>query len=467
MVRHGQLAHAVQYGYWYYSRLPALSLPYHPPVFPAFEAVLYAVVGVNTLAARLAIAFATFAAVLLLYRFVLRTHSAPALAASVTVAFFALPRIQKLSATVMLEVPALVFVLAALFFVTPEEEAFQRPRSLLFALFAAAAIWTKQTIFLFAFPFVYVVLSWKWRLLRNRYFWTDVSVIALSAAMLAMLGRQIGWNSINQSWAHMTALQQIVQNSVYYLRWKIVLALLLLAVAFLTYRLPGGRDDLRRDRLYISWFFAAMLVLMVSPAYSYRYLFFAFPPFLVILFNGMSRMVHPWLQSRSWIIPAAVGCAALAYGCTCAPVVLRGPAEAANFLHNSGFRRILFCGIRGNGAFIFGVRSADPQVSTIVIRGDKLPESTFTPEALNSLIRQYGVDSVVLERTPATPQPWDGLSASSLSFLSQEQTIAMTDSYHYRDGTLSIYRVTNPTHVPESHLKVPVSVLGRDVDLRF
>src|SRR5215471_5415546 len=92
LVRHGQLAHPVQYGYWYYSHFPALSLPYHPPVFPAFEALVYAVFGVSTFAARLAVAIATFVAALLLYRVILRTHRAPILAASVAISFFALPK---------------------------------------------------------------------------------------------------------------------------------------------------------------------------------------------------------------------------------------------------------------------------------------------------------------------------------------------------------------------------------------
>jgi hypothetical protein len=144
--------------------------------------------------------------------------------------------------------------------------------------------------------------------------------------------------------------------------------------------------------------------------------------------------------------------------------VLRGPAEAAEFIHDSGFRRVLFCGYRGNGAFIFGVRSLDPDLNTIVIRGDKLPDSTFSPDALNGLIRQYGVDSVVLERT-GMPEPWDTLSARSLPFLTEKEVVTMTGSD--RDGTLSIYRVNDPTRVPESSLKAPISVLGRDVDLRF
>ena len=215
LVRHAQLAHPVQYGYWYYSRLPALSLPYHPPVFPVFEALVYSLVGVNAFAARLAEAIATFAAVLLLFRLVLRTHEPAMLATFVTISFFALRQIQKLSATVMLEVPALVFVLAALWFVTPDEDAFDSPRTLYFALFAAAAIWTKQTVFLLAFPLVFVAVSSKWRLLRRPYFWLSVALVAASAIGLGLVGRELDWNSINHSWAKMKApLLRFPQNRI-------------------------------------------------------------------------------------------------------------------------------------------------------------------------------------------------------------------------------------------------------------
>jgi hypothetical protein len=204
----------------------------------------------------------------------------------------------------------------------------------------------------------------------------------------------------------------------------------------------------------------------VSPAYSYRYLFFVFAPFVVILYNGLSRVSRPWLSRYSLAIPAILCGALLVYGLAYGPVELHGPEEAAKYLHGAGYGRVLFCGNGGNGAFIFAIRSFDPELSTIVIRGDKLNEVTFVPEQLNSFIRQYGIDSVVFERT-AKPQVWDGLTASVLPFLSQERVVAMTDTDHFRDGTLSIYRVKEPTKVPESSLQIPISVLGRDVDLRF
>jgi hypothetical protein len=165
-------------------------------------------------------------------------------------------------------------------------------------------------------------------------------------------------------------------------------------------------------------------------------------------------------------VAAAVCLLHVAHGLVNAHVVyLRGPAEVANILHNGGQRRLLYCGDRTNGAFIFAVRTNDPTLSTIVIRGDKLPEGTFDPEQLRGFVSRYGIDAVVLERTDR-PQAWDELSSEILPFLSFERVLSLTDS-DQMSGSLLVYRVPNPSKVPESSLPVPISVLGRDVELRF
>src|SRR5215475_2141699 len=56
-IRTGNLLHPIAYGKAYYNRLPALSIPFHPPMFPAMEAVFFALFGVNLFTARLTVAF--------------------------------------------------------------------------------------------------------------------------------------------------------------------------------------------------------------------------------------------------------------------------------------------------------------------------------------------------------------------------------------------------------------------------
>ena len=466
MFRHWKMAHPVQYGYWYYSRLPALSLPYHPPLFPVFEALIFSIFGVSPFSARLAVAIAATVAVLLMIRLLRKSHGSPLLALMVTASFFALPTVQRLSNTVMLEIPALVFVLAAFLFLVPDEEILQTRRSLWFAIFAAAAIWTKQTVFLLPLPFLYVLVSGRWNLIRRSYFWIDTFVVGASGIGLAMLARELQWNGVNQSWARESALQHLVHNWNFYLHYGLP-GLVLVGLCLLSYRLPGGRDDFTKDRLYIAWLLATVLILLPAPAYSPRYMFFSIPPVLVLLYNGLRRVGGLLSPQYRWVVTAAVCLLLVAYGLVNAHVVyLRGPAEVAKILHDSGHRRLLYCGGSTNGAFIFAVRTNDSTLSTIVIRGDKLPEGTFDPEQLRGFVSRYGIDAVVLERTDR-PQAWDELSSETLPFLSFERVVPLTDSDHQMSGSLLVYRVPNPSKVPESSLPVPISVLGRDVELRF
>ena len=466
MVRHWEVAHPVKYGYWYYSRLPALSLPYHPPLFPIFAALIFSVFGVTPFSSRLAVAIATAVAVLLMIRLLRKSHDSQLLALMVTASFFALPSVQRLSNTVMLEIPALVFVLAAFLFLVPDEKILQTRRSLWFAIFGAAAIWTKQTVFLLPLPFLYVVLSGKWNLLRRSYFWIDISVLSASGIGLAMLARELQWNGINQSWAKQSVLQLLAHNSNYYLHYGLP-GLLLVGLCLLSYGFRGGRDDFPRDRLYIVWMLATALMLLPAPAYSPRYMFFSIPPVLVLFYGGLRRVGRHLLPKFGWALMSSVCLLLVAHGLASAHVVyLRGPDEVAKILHGSGHRRLLYCGGRTNGAFIFAVRANDSTLSTIVIRGDKLPEGTFAPEQLRGFVLQYGIDAVVLERMDH-PQVWDELSSENLSFLSFERVLPLTDSDHQMSGSLSIYRVPNPSNVPETSLPVPISVLGREVELRF
>ena len=463
LFRHGKLLHPVHFGYWYYSRLPALSLPYHPPVFPAIEALAFALFGVSSFVARFTVAVATAVAVLLLIRLIRATHGSRLLAFVVTASFFALPSVQQLSKTVMLEIPALVFVLAAFWFLLPEDRIFSAPRSLWFGILGALAIWTKQTVFLLPLPFLYVFLSRRWNLLPRRYLWMDSLILTASSIWLLVLAQELHWNGINRSWTKESVLQQFADNSNYYLHhglWVIVL----MAITLLTYRLPGGDQDFRNDRLYLTWLLAAVMIVLTSPAYSARYLFFAIPPVLVLFFNAVYRISRSLSAHSAWIVPAVICLVWVSYGFAKShPIYLRGPDEAAKVLFDGGYRRILYCG-NANGAFIFGVRSNDSSLATIVIRGDKLPLQTFDSGQLEEFVKLYGIDAVVLEES-AKAQPWDSLE--NLSFWSLLRVLPVSDSEGEMSGSLFIYGINNPTTVPESSLQIPISVLGRDVIVQF
>src|SRR5579871_4730124 len=85
MIRTGHIFHPVQYAIYYYGHFPAITLPYHPPLFPAIEAVFYAIFGVSVFTGRLAVAVAVGMCCILLYRLVCKTHNNTVLAGCVVV----------------------------------------------------------------------------------------------------------------------------------------------------------------------------------------------------------------------------------------------------------------------------------------------------------------------------------------------------------------------------------------------
>jgi len=85
MVRTGHCWRPIEYARFYYAHYPAITLPYHPPLFPAIEALFYAVFGVGVFAGRLAVALAVGICTILLYRLVYATHANHTLAACVVV----------------------------------------------------------------------------------------------------------------------------------------------------------------------------------------------------------------------------------------------------------------------------------------------------------------------------------------------------------------------------------------------
>ena len=145
----GRIAHPIAYGKEYYGRLPALSMPYHPPLFPAIEALFYFVFGVNLLAARLAVALAVAVCTVLLYRLFAATHHSDVLALCATVTVLSLWNSQLVATDVMLEFPAMAFALAALYCLRDAGREYPLDRALLFATLGAAAVWTKQFAVLF------------------------------------------------------------------------------------------------------------------------------------------------------------------------------------------------------------------------------------------------------------------------------------------------------------------------------
>src|ERR1035438_4162219 len=269
LIRTGHLVHPVAYAKAYYRQLPSLSMPFHPPLFPAIEALFFAVFGVNLLTARLAVALAVAISAILLYRLVLATLGRPIIAACVTLTTFSLWTLQFVARDVMLEFPALVFTLAALYCLRDFPDSYPMRRALPFAVFAAAAVWSKQhTVFLGAVPFIHAFLTRRWRRFLEPPLW--VSSVLFGAAILGVvqfskLFHGVGVDQISTSGRDVYYI--VTSTLPAYFTWFTAdlrgLPGILLACALGAYLWARRRGaDRLRLGLYFSWILAALAVLI-------------------------------------------------------------------------------------------------------------------------------------------------------------------------------------------------------------
>jgi 4-amino-4-deoxy-L-arabinose transferase-like glycosyltransferase len=459
MVRDGGWIDPIPYARAYYSRLPGLSLPYHPPVFPAFEALVFSIFGVSVFSARLAVAICVTVSILLLFSLVLRTHHSPSLALAAALGFLAINSVQIVATDVMLEFPALVFVLCAMHALATLEETDGRAGGIQFGLAAAAAIWTKQAIFLGLAPFVYILLTRRWRWLRSPALWIGASLTAASALALAAVAWSIGWSGMNETWAKLKPSQILLTNVSYYAavvakRPQLAIAVLACALVVVITQIRFGVKRVEGNRIYWSWAVAVLIVLLASPAYSERYLIFAYPAVIVVAATFVDRISGRLLRARH--VPLFVAVIAAAATLPHSPKYLRGPDEVARFVAQSGSRTAIYFGLT-DGNFIFSLRSIEKAPRTNVIRGEKLPRGLLTEEALLQFARRYGAGSIVLERSHAA-QPWDSLFTDGAA-----RIVPMTSSEPRLRGELRVVQVKGVSTNPDKLPPVPSNVLGREI----
>jgi hypothetical protein len=356
----------------------------------------------------------------------------------------------------MLEFPALVWVLCSMLAFARMAESDVRRGAVAFGVFAAAAVWTKQAVFLGLVPIIYVVLARRWDWMRSGRFWRWLPIFVAAALGLVALAWVIGWSGLSHGWARRDTWQQVVYNAFFYgrvllRRPELVVVLAGGAVAVLLHLLKVQVPRLAANRLYWAWAISVAAVLAVSPAYDERYLFFAYPAVAVIGVAGASRLLFKLPGGRGALIAAAAVFSLAAMG---QPTYLHGPEEAARLVVQQGCRRVIYFGLT-DGNFIFHVRALDPQLRTNVIRGEKLPPSLLNEDQVAGFARRHGVTAIVLERA-AAPQPWDGMFSTGAV-----RTIPLLSSQARFRGELRMVRIDGATESPEPLPRQVSTILGR------
>jgi hypothetical protein len=463
LVRSGNLTSPFEYGKHFYSRFPAVSVPYHPPLFPVIESLSYGIFGgVSLLAARVPVALATGICALLLYRLVMYTHQAASLAAAATITFMTVPLSQTLATDVMLEFPSLAFTLGALYCLRDMEDGYPPSQAFPFALLAGAAVWTKQhSVFLGTVPFIVICFQGKWRLLRGATLWISsilFALLVLAFMMISVPVKHVGVTNqfapAKHFWTNMWFNVEWYNEALAWTLGPIIKTLLLISVgAFLV--IPRLRR-LPENRLYLAWILALAPLLFTAAKRDIRYLILGLPPLIVLGYDALRLACLRILPAHvtSAVIGLVAVCVTLYHTSGSRGVRLTDTAhnEVARYLKERGSRRMIYCGTRV-AKLAVAVRVLNPESRTVMIRGDKLDRAVFTPEGFEKFAWRFGVDTVVLEPVEEAKQ-WSGLVSCPTSSMACARLIPNTGD---NINTIMIFEFTNPSSHPESSLQIPIT----------
>ncbi|HLH44922.1 MAG TPA: glycosyltransferase family 39 protein [Bryobacteraceae bacterium] len=476
LFRSGHLSHPVEYAEQYYGHLPALSMPYHPPLFPALEALFFALFGVKLFTARLAVAAAVGASAALLYRLTEAMLENRILAACVTATVLSLESSQLVAQDVMLEFPSMAFLLAALCCLTDVagRKGISGKSAVWFAIFAAAAFWSKQhAVLLGGVAVLTPLLSGRGSMLFRKQLIASVALFGASVFAYIFLSSRFHNVGIHDAASSAADLGWIARATIpAYFEWAkadlaglpAAFAVCAIAASLLAWRRQGVRFRLG---LYWAWIVSTALVLADLGDTNNRYLFFLFPATVTLgyawLYGGCARL---WGHRAAAIAASGFALAWVAAGWRHHREFLRGPAEAADMISRSGPARALYAG-EADGQFIFAVRAADPKLEMTVISGGKLPREAFQPSQLEEFCARYGIDWLIVEDAPSL-HPWNAIAESQPGFLRLERSIPLESTRaRWRSGFLNVYRVLRGKTAPGGVLEVPVPRLGGSIPVKL
>jgi 4-amino-4-deoxy-L-arabinose transferase-like glycosyltransferase len=388
----------VEYGATYYARYPCLGVIHYPPVFPAVESLLFAILGVSMAVARITVgAFAALGAAtgyLMARRFVGRLGGAV-----FVLLLFTAPGVVYWSRDVMLETPMLAVMLAASYAFTMYVEDGKRGAGVAAAVLLALAALTKQNAACLA-PVWLCYALWRRRteILRRRETWVGagVAVVLLTPFVMATVhfaplnvSQSVGnsggeFTDPRLSWA---SVRFYVRYFPRYASTATVLGILTLCVALVGHAVRNGwRGDVPAwlrgavfALLWVGWSY--LLFTFVIAIKEWRHILAWSPGLALLGAIGVSRLATGgrWGRLAAGVLTA--GAAVQAALCVAgerhdlawlpAPYV-SGTEAPAKWLARAPDGTVAFYAGNFNGNFIFNLRRFDPGHRAVMLRASKM-----------------------------------------------------------------------------------------------
>jgi hypothetical protein len=478
LVRDHPLAHPVEYTYRYYAQYPALSGVVHwPPLFYCVEGVFFLVLGPSVVAARLAILF--FALLGLVFWFLLVRELLNEWAAAFSAAMLALlPSVLLFEKTVMLEIPLLSCCIAASFFWIRYLVKGKRSDIYWFALFASAALLTKQNgVYLIPFCILSGLLGGGWRLFLRREVLRAVAICFLLTSPYYALAYVIHWKTIAMDLSEKSAGVGSSGWLFYPAALPGQLGWSLLGLGFLGILTSRTWARAKVPGIMVSWIVACYVTLSLIGHKEARYAIYWIPPFLYFA----SGLLFCFFRKPGLKVAGAAAAVVL-LGATLVfawsfqrPYVTGYAAVPKRILEESKSGIILFDGpLSGN--FIFFMRAEDPDRRFLVLRkalyayrikksggGEELVHS---PQEIEDLFHEDGVRFIVVS------------DQAALNFESQKMLRDLLKTSSYKElgrfpiggndltpanGNLVLYENLKWTPPTAKYLTIRMLTTGHDI----
>lgn len=477
LLRDHPLRHPVEYAYQYYAQYPALSGVVHwPPLFYFFEGLFFLVLGPSVVAARLSILL--FALIGIVFWFLLiREVQNEWMAGAGALMLACLPSVLLFEKTVMLEIPCMALSLGAIFFWTRYLLCESASSVYWYALFASAALLTKQNaMFLIPFCLISGLAVAGWKLFLQPAVWKAVGICAALLAPFYLLVAMIHWKTIHMDLGE-KQISFFKAATVYWralpqqLSWTVLLLALFGIVS------SPRWDRSKNVALMLSWIVACYLTFTLIGHKEPRYALYWVPPFVYFALGMlMGYFRRPLLRKvgAALVVPLLGTTLALAWSLH-RPYVSGYEAAAGKITGSFNSGIILYDGpLPGN--FIFFIRAHDPHRHFLIIRkalyavrlklGGGAVELLHDASDIERFIRANGVRFVVAS---------DG---QAFHFASQEVLRNMLVAPQFRklgqfhiDGNdldtpsldLSVYENSTWSQPTEKYLRIRMLTLDHDI----
>lgn len=475
----------------YYVQYPALGIVIWPPLFYAVEGLAMGAFGTGYLVARLVVyGFALLGGVYA-YRLFCRTHGRPVALAALGVLGLA-PLVFMYSAYVLLEVPTLALVFAAVFHFERylgEERARDAVLACLFAAFAALTRFDGVLLL----PFVLLRLGFARRfgLLARR----PVLVGLLLALVLTVPYYLFTWRVYGTGIHHAAtsgtgnrATSWLDPRNFYlypsFVPEQVGWSAAVSAVAGFAHGLWAER---KRCGVYLALLGATYLTFVPLAEPEPRHAIYWVPALAVFAVEGVLLLTR---GRPRWVAAACVALVGWVGVETIGPLAQTGwtgqyvtgtDAAAERVLAKwSGERPVVYDG-QLNGAFVYAVRRRDPERRITVLRADKLLYSVFsdphggyeeyakTDAEAAALLHRYDPEFVVVEepqvfiRTAAGDRLRRVLRDQPTEYALEETIPLRTNCENFAQCRLLVYRKLRPNPERSPVTQLPVLAIGGSV----